>query len=72
MSEADAQAAVGDDFAQRCRDWEGGIGRVLGEGEGDVEVSLHQLEVRGEVTQEGVDGGGGQVAEAEDLGDLAG
>lgn len=76
MREADAQAAVGDDFAEGCWDREAGgvvagglllaaIGCCGGSGGGaerDVEVAFDELEVRGDAAQEGVDGGGGQVA----------
>jgi len=47
-------------------------GRGGGVGQGDVEVAFDELEVGGEVAEEGVDGGRGQVAEAEDLADFAG
>ena len=83
MREAYAQGSVGDDFAQSGGDGEaggfvaagttcgGGVAGLLGR-EGDVEVTFDELQVWGEGAQEGVDGGGGKVAEAEDLADLAG
>lgn len=85
VREADAQAAVGDDFAEGCRDGEAGgavagllllaVGRGGGRGggaEGDVEVAFDELQVGRDAAQEGVDGGRGQVAQAEDLADFAG
>lgn len=82
MREADAQTAVRDDFAERRRDREAGgvaglllaVGRGGGRGGGakrDVEVAFDQLEIWGDAAQEGVDGGRGQVAQAEDLADFA-
>jgi hypothetical protein len=77
VREADAQTAVGDDFAEGCWDGEagcGGVGGLVllaaigccggggGAAERDVEVAFDELEVRGDAAQEGVDGGGGQVA----------
>lgn len=85
MREADAQTAVRDDFAEGCRDGEAGgafagllllaVGRGGGRGGGaerDVEVAFDELQVGRDAAQEGVDGGGGQVAQAEDLADFAG
>lgn len=84
MREADAQTAVRDDFAESCRDWEAGgavagllllaVGRGGGRGggaEGNVEVAFDELQVGRDAAQEGVDGGRGQVAQAEDLADFA-
>ena len=84
MREADAQTAVRDDFAESCRDGEAGgavagllllaVGCGGGRGGGaerDVEVAFDELQVGRDAAQEGVDGGGGQVAQAEDLADFA-
>lgn len=82
MREADAQTAVRDDFAERRRDREAGgvaglllaVGRGCGRGGGaerDVEVAFDQLEIWGDAAQEGVNGGRGQIAQAEDLADFA-
>ena len=49
-----------------------GRGGRGGGAEGDVEVAFDELKVWGDAAQEGVDGGGGQVAQAEDLADFAG
>lgn len=84
MREADAQTAVRDDFAERRGDREAGggvagllllaVGRGRGRGGGaerDVEVAFDELQVGRDAAQEGVDGGRGQVAQAEDLADFA-
>ena len=82
MREADAQTAVRDDLAERRGDREaGGVAGLLlavgrgggrrGGAERDVEVAFDQLEIWGDAAQEGVDGGRGQVAQAEDLADFA-
>lgn len=84
MREADAQTAVRDDFAESCRDGEAGgavAGLLLlvircgggrgGGAERNVEVAFDELQVGRDAAQEGVDGGGGQVAQAEDLADFA-
>jgi hypothetical protein len=49
----------------------GGRGGVSA-AERDVEVAFYELQVGGDAAQEGVDGGGGEVAQAEDLADFAG
>ena len=73
VGEAYAETAMGDDFGEGGGDWEGrrsrsscgswgGLRGGGGVGERDVEVSLHELEVWGEVAEEGVGAGGGEVA----------
>ena len=76
VREADAQTAVRDDFAEGRGNGEAGgafavgllllaVGRGGGRGGGaerDVEVAFDELEVGRDAAQEGVDGGGGQVA----------
>ena len=84
VREADAQTAVRDDFAERGGDGEAGggvagllllaVGRGGGGGGGaerDVEVAFDELQVGRDAAQERVDGGGVQVAQAEDLADFA-
>lgn len=60
MGEADAEAAVGDDLGERQ------VGRV------DVEIALHQLQVGGHLAEKLERMAVGQVAQAQDLADLAG
>lgn len=78
MGKADSQVAVSDDFAQGGGDGKGGTGSSIGaigggsSSEGNVKVALDELEIGGEVAQEGVDGGRGEIAETQDLGDFAG
>jgi len=85
MCETYAEATVRDDFTQSGRDRERCLGSrsrlcaasilalhgCSSRSEGDVEVALDELEVGRELAEEGVDGGGGEVAEAEDLADFA-
>ena len=49
----------------------GGIERVA-EGSGRIKVAAHEVQVRGEGAQPGVDAGGSEVAETQDLPDFAG
>ena len=85
MREAYAQAAVCHHLGQGGRDGEApaALARARialslssccrrGGCDGDVEVAFDELEVGREVLEEGVDGGRGEVAEAEDLADFAG
>ena len=60
MSEADAETTVSHDFGERK------VGRV------DIEVSFDQLQVWGDLPQELESASIGEVAETEDLADLAG
>jgi hypothetical protein len=82
VREADAQAAMSDDFGQSGGDWEAGLGAgglLLAVGScwssgahGDVKIAFDELEIGRDAFEEGVDGGRCEVSQTEDLADLAG
>lgn len=85
VGQADAEAAVGDDFGEGGGGGEeggggggrGGWGVVgggggRGGGGGEIEGPADEVQVRGEAAQEVEGAGVGEVAEAKDLPDLAG
>jgi hypothetical protein len=82
VREANAQAAMGDNFRQGGRDGEAGLGAgglLLAVGScrssgahGNVEIAFDELKIGRDAFQEGVDGGRCEVSQTEDLADLAG
>lgn len=83
MGETYAQAAVRDDLGESGGDRKSGFrsgrrcsglcirGGRGSRGEGDIKVALDELQIGRELAQESVDGGRGQVAQTENLANLA-